>query len=30
IAVSGDPLTDVTTLEHVKYVMKGGVTYRND
>ncbi|MGX1746161.1 MULTISPECIES: amidohydrolase family protein [unclassified Brevundimonas] len=30
IAVSGDPLSDVTTLEHVKYVMKGGVTYRND
>jgi len=30
IAVSGDPLSDVTTLENVKYVMKGGVTYRND
>ncbi len=25
IAVSGDPLTDISTLEHVKFVMKGGV-----
>lgn len=24
IAVNGDPLTDVTTLEHVQFVMKGG------
>jgi imidazolonepropionase-like amidohydrolase len=24
IAVSGDPLTDVATLEHVSFVMKGG------
>jgi len=25
IAVAGDPLVDVTTLEHVSFVMKGGV-----
>tara|TARA_R110002051_G_scaffold48318_3_gene95400 strand:+ start:4525 stop:5853 length:1329 start_codon:yes stop_codon:yes gene_type:complete len=29
IAVSGDPLSDVTTLEHVRFVMKGGVVYRD-
>ncbi|HEY2048951.1 MAG TPA: amidohydrolase family protein [Caulobacteraceae bacterium] len=28
IAVDADPTTDVTTLEHVKFVMKGGVIYR--
>jgi len=28
IAVSGDPLTDVTELERVRFVMKGGVVYR--
>jgi len=28
IAVTGDPLTDVTVLEHVLFVMKGGVVYR--
>ena len=27
IAVEGDPLTDVTELERVGFVMKGGVTY---
>ncbi|MBA3999646.1 amidohydrolase family protein, partial [Brevundimonas sp.] len=27
IAVEGDPLTDVTELERVAFVMKGGVTY---
>ncbi len=30
IAVSGDPLSDVTTLEHVRFVMKGGVVYRSE
>jgi imidazolonepropionase-like amidohydrolase len=30
IAVDGDPLQDVTTLERVKFVMKGGVVYKND
>ncbi len=30
IAVDGDPTKDVSTLEHVKFVMKGGVVYRND
>lgn len=30
IAVDGDPLQDVTTLENVKFVMKGGVVYKND
>ena len=29
IAVDGDPLQDVTTLERVKFVMKGGVVYKN-
>jgi imidazolonepropionase-like amidohydrolase len=28
VAVSGDPLADVTRLEHVDFVMKGGVAYR--
>ncbi len=30
IAVSGDPLTNIAELEHVKFVMKNGVTIRND
>jgi imidazolonepropionase-like amidohydrolase len=28
IAVRGDPLSDVTRLEHVSFVMKGGVVYK--
>jgi imidazolonepropionase-like amidohydrolase len=28
VAVEGDPLQDLTTLEHVGFVMKGGVVYR--
>ena len=28
IAVAGDPLTDVTELERVRFVMRGGVVYR--
>jgi len=27
VAVAGDPLKDVAELEHVRFVMKGGVTY---
>ena len=30
VAVGGDPLTDITEMERVKFVMKGGVIYRND
>ena len=30
IAVDGDPMKDVTTLEHVKLVIKGGVVYKNE
>jgi len=29
IAVAGDPLKDVTELEHVAFVMKGGTVYKN-
>jgi imidazolonepropionase-like amidohydrolase len=30
IAVAGDPLADVTEMERVKFVMKGGTIVRND
>jgi imidazolonepropionase-like amidohydrolase len=30
IAVEGDPLADITELERVKFVMKGGAVMRND
>src|ERR1700676_2437229 len=30
VAVDGDPPKDVTVLEHVKFVMKGGTVYKND
>lgn len=30
IAVEGDPLQDVTKLEQVKFVMKGGVVYKSE
>jgi imidazolonepropionase-like amidohydrolase len=30
IAVDGDPLRDVTTLQHVKFVMKGGEVVKNE
>ena len=29
IAVEGDPLKDITELERVKFVMKGGVILKN-
>jgi imidazolonepropionase-like amidohydrolase len=29
-AVAGDPLADITELERVKFVMKGGVVFRNE
>ena len=28
IAVEGDPLADVRTLQHVRFVMKSGVVYK--
>jgi imidazolonepropionase-like amidohydrolase len=30
IAVNGDPLQDISELEHVSFVMKGGVIYKNE
>ncbi len=30
VAVSGDPLKDITELERVKFVMKGGSVFKND
>jgi imidazolonepropionase-like amidohydrolase len=30
IAVAGDPLADITELERVQFVMKGGVVHRDD
>ena len=29
VAVPGNPLTDVSALEHVQFVMKGGVVFKN-
>jgi len=28
VAVAGDPLSDITELERVQFVMKGGVVYK--
>ena len=30
IAVSGNPLADVTEMERVRFVMKGGMVIRNE
>jgi imidazolonepropionase-like amidohydrolase len=30
IAVSGDPLQDITEMQRVKFVMKGGAVVRDD
>jgi imidazolonepropionase-like amidohydrolase len=30
VAVTGDPLKDITELERVKFVMKGGLVYKNE
>jgi len=30
VAVAGDPLTDIKTLQHVGFVMKDGVVYKNE
>jgi imidazolonepropionase-like amidohydrolase len=30
VAVSGDPLGDIQELQHVKFVMKAGVVYKNE
>jgi imidazolonepropionase-like amidohydrolase len=30
VAVQGDPINDIQSLEHVQFVMKGGVIYKDE
>jgi imidazolonepropionase-like amidohydrolase len=30
VAVKGDPLSDIRLLQHVQFVMKDGVVYKNE
>jgi imidazolonepropionase-like amidohydrolase len=30
VAVKGDPLSDILLLQHVQFVMKDGVVYKNE
>jgi imidazolonepropionase-like amidohydrolase len=30
VAVKGDPLNDIRLLQHVQFVMKDGVVYKNE
>ena len=30
VAVTGDPLADISQLERIDFVMKGGITYKRD
>jgi len=30
VAVAGDPLADIREMERVRFVMKGGVVFRNE
>jgi imidazolonepropionase-like amidohydrolase len=30
VAVAGDPLADITEMQRMKFVMKGGVVFRNE
>jgi imidazolonepropionase-like amidohydrolase len=30
VAVSGDPLKDISELQRVKFVMKGGAVFKNE
>ena len=30
VAVEGDPIADITELERVKFVMKGGHVFKNE